>query len=458
VFGILDIASGKDPLEVGVAFGKKALATAATVGLNTAFGGLDAGIEAMTDGIEKTVTRAGVDFLQGTLTNITTGTINSVTFSAKDGWGFDSEAYKKSVKSGLAGSAVQAVQTVTGGLFDAGIKGLAGGAPDGSKLKTLVENAPGGTTAMSNFLGGLAGQGVNAALGGDFTLNVLNLGFLANTGNQTLDSILSSGLLELHLGKDGTTMNIGTGGADASIGTVASVLKESAAVVPEAWKWFSETLVDNIGIVTLIAEKIFAPMLEKELKKDLTKEEKEQLESVFQQSEAARQQYTDPPPLPADMAAYLTSLLNAISDSLEKPSEEEGKDSKTSSVPDNNTKPSGFSFISEASVSFFNDLIQEYSGPIQEAYDKLNVPDSVRQVIDAAGNGIINLESKLPFTVQDGLYTIYRSERNEFSFKATTGNMLNSFPSIGIYGKRLAVTLHLELDPLKYVLGIRVKH
>jgi hypothetical protein len=113
VFGIMDLASGKDLGEVGVEFGKKALASMATAKLNTAFGGLNAGIDSMSAGIGKTVSQMGAGFLQGTYTSMVTSGINSVTYSAKDGWGFDSDGFSKGVVSGLVGSAVQAVQTAT---------------------------------------------------------------------------------------------------------------------------------------------------------------------------------------------------------------------------------------------------------------------------------------------------------------------------------------------------------
>ncbi|MDR1467951.1 MAG: M23 family metallopeptidase [Spirochaetaceae bacterium] len=157
----------------------------------------------MTAGLEKTIGQTALGFMQGTMTNIATSTINSVTYSSKKGFGFDGEAFGKSIQAGLVNSAVQATQTVTGGLINTGIEGLTG-------------KALGDTSAMSNFVSGLAGQGVNAALGGDFTLNVLNLSDL--TGGA-----LNSGLLELRLGKKGMSMNIGTGGVNASLQNLVSV-------------------------------------------------------------------------------------------------------------------------------------------------------------------------------------------------------------------------------------------
>jgi hypothetical protein len=51
---------------------------------------------------------------------------------------------------------------------------------------------------FNGLIGSLAGQGVNYALGNDFTLNVLNLSLFTQSDKY------SSGLLELHLGRDGT--------------------------------------------------------------------------------------------------------------------------------------------------------------------------------------------------------------------------------------------------------------
>jgi hypothetical protein len=66
-------------------------------------------------------------------------------------------------------------------------------------------------------------------LGGDFTLNVLNFSFLAGKENTAANRLLSSGLLELHLGKDGVSMNIGTGGVNASVQNLAQVGQGIAA-------------------------------------------------------------------------------------------------------------------------------------------------------------------------------------------------------------------------------------
>jgi hypothetical protein len=211
-FALLDGALGyKGWDQAGVEFGKKAAVTAVTTGLNIGFGGMNASIGGMTAGLDKTIAQAAGGFMQGTLTNLTTSAISSITYSADGGFGFDTKAFGQSLQAGLVGSLVQGAQTAASGLINIGIEGLTG-------------NALANTSKMSNFIGGLAGQGVNAALGGAFTLNVLNMGFLAGEGNTALNRLLSTGLLEMRLGgESGFGMNIGTGGVDASIGNLMAV-------------------------------------------------------------------------------------------------------------------------------------------------------------------------------------------------------------------------------------------
>jgi hypothetical protein len=367
------------------------------------------------------------------------------------------------VASAAVSAGASFAQTITGSLLDAGIAGLADSSSAGSKLRTLMENTPGGTAAVSNFLGGIAGQGVNAAFGGDFTLNVLNFGFLANTGNQTLNNILSSGLLELHLEKGGAAMNIGTGGADASLGTIASVLKESAAVVPEAMGLLTETLADNIGMVALIAEKLITPKLEKE--------EKKQLESVFQQNEAARQQYTDPPPLPDDMAASFTSLINSISDSSEKRNEEDGKDNKTSPVPGNSAKLSDpFGVLSGMGVVSLTNMIDAKAAVIENLVEKgLSngiISDKIVEMLGNVTDWISKVESGENFTFLEGFYA---RKDEAFVAKMATGNMATSGLAAGFYEAKkdvlFSATMDFTINPFEFsrngtkfaefILGIR---
>jgi hypothetical protein len=69
---------------------------------------------------------------------------------------------------------------------------------------------------LNHLLGAAVGQGVQYAMGEDFTLNLLNTGLLSN-------DYVNSGLLELRFGHDGSAkMNIGTDGMDVGINTLIS--------------------------------------------------------------------------------------------------------------------------------------------------------------------------------------------------------------------------------------------
>ena len=78
-----------------------------------------------------------------------------------------------------------------------------------------------------------------AAMTGDFGLNVLNMNMFGLTAIDGKTPI-SGGLLELHLGKNGATMNIGMGGADVSMGTIAQSIAGLDAWRVNAKLWMSD--------------------------------------------------------------------------------------------------------------------------------------------------------------------------------------------------------------------------
>jgi hypothetical protein len=102
--------------------------------------------------------------------------------------------------------------------------GLLGQMNLGSKLEKALGFNSGQIEDMQTFnktIGGLAGQGVNYALGGDFTMNALNLSMLnINIEGERLEG----GLFEVKFGRDGVSTAIGAGGVDMSLGTIASAM------------------------------------------------------------------------------------------------------------------------------------------------------------------------------------------------------------------------------------------
>jgi hypothetical protein len=228
-----------------------------------------------TDAAGSKIIETGLRAVQTMATGTINSAVNAVTYSADGGWGFDSDGFKSGVASAAVSAGASVVQTITAGVL-------------GSVNNSTVNTHEGFSAAnkinagdFANFVGGIAGEAVNYAYSGTFNLNVLRL----KSGD------IDTGLLELRLGKDGVTVNIGTGGADASLGTVAGVLRE---------------------------------------------EQKHNLKMPSGKMRA-RQQNTGPPPLSADMAEHLDSLLGSVSGFLEKQNGDEGKDNETSAVSGNNT-------------------------------------------------------------------------------------------------------------------------
>ncbi|MDR2049627.1 MAG: hypothetical protein LBP69_09260 [Treponema sp.] len=235
LFTTLDVAGGyKSWDEAGFAFGQKALMTAVTSTAGAVFngfgkvaegstgffntGGLSGYIDrAMDQGFGKVLTQGALSGVQAFSAGTITAALGAVTYSREDGFGWSQDSFS----SGLYGSLIGAASTGTGsfvtGTMNLGLEGFYGQYyADGSKLSSVV--------------GGLSGQGINFVSGGDFTLNVFNLGF-AN------EYLASTGLLELHLGRDGVTTQIGAGGTDLSAGTIAGAVRgmEAWGVNFEIW-------------------------------------------------------------------------------------------------------------------------------------------------------------------------------------------------------------------------------
>jgi hypothetical protein len=130
---------------------------------------------------------------------------------------------------GTVGEAAWSTGTLAN-VVSAGAGSLAGDALN--KLNEVTVNTHAGFSFenkinagdFANFAGSLAGAGAGYAIGGEMTLNVLNLKDLSG------GELGSTGLLELRLGKDGTAMNLGTGGVDVSLGTVGNALAGAAVL------------------------------------------------------------------------------------------------------------------------------------------------------------------------------------------------------------------------------------
>jgi hypothetical protein len=224
-FGMLDISGGYKTIdEAAFNIGKTILINSVTSFAGSLFNGIEFAKDSVFDGLinigvekahtafDKVLTKTILTGTQTFTTGISTSILSGITYNNKDGFGYSGEIFTASMKGMLTNSLVSMTSVFTTTGLTAINSGL-----DYDKLKGF--NNRFNQADLQNFnglIGSLAGQGVNYALGNDFTLNVLNLSLL--TGNKNY----SSGLLELHLGRDGVNMNIGTGGANVSIDNLIS--------------------------------------------------------------------------------------------------------------------------------------------------------------------------------------------------------------------------------------------
>jgi hypothetical protein len=238
VFATLDTAFGyKDWTEAGFEFGKTLLINTANSFLSGAFGGVS-GIESgfLKGGLNGAVAEAATGTLQRTVgltmmagaQAITTGTITSVisgiTYNEKDGFGYNSSIFNQ----GMEGTLKNALTSMTSVAVKGTMDWIIGG-KNMEKIGNYSSEKQKNIDTFNTLIGDLARQGVSYGMGDAFSLNLLNtsllnlLGIKGSDGNNKIFG--STGLLELHLGRDGSSMNFGTGGANVSIDNVINAAK-----------------------------------------------------------------------------------------------------------------------------------------------------------------------------------------------------------------------------------------
>ena len=233
-FTTMDIAGGyKSWEEAGLGFGKTLLTNTVTATAGALFNGV-AGVSSSffnSGGVSGLVSDRGIGgaaykTLTSGINTLSTGTINSavasVTYDRKNGFGFSDKNFARSFSGNSIGAISGIAGTFTSGLMNWGITGF---------LEDIHANAG----KLSNLAGGLVSQGVNYTLGNDFTLNLLNAGIFFDKKHN-----INAGLFETRIGRNGTSFAFGSGGMDASIGTLVSAAKGI-----EAWKVNAELLLSK---------------------------------------------------------------------------------------------------------------------------------------------------------------------------------------------------------------------
>jgi len=221
-FGTLDVGYNyKSFNEVAVNVGKTVLTNTVTSLLSGAFNGIkfakandfkgitNIAMENTNKTFGKVLTKTLMTGTQTFTTGITTNLINGITYT-DDGFSYSADNFNKGMKGTFDSILTSMASTFTTTGLTAINSGL-----EYTKLEGFNKLNKSDLQNLNGLIGSLAGQGVNYALGNDFTLNVLNLSALTNDK-------FNSGLLELHLGHDGVNMSLGTGGANISVDYLAS--------------------------------------------------------------------------------------------------------------------------------------------------------------------------------------------------------------------------------------------
>jgi len=228
VFGVFDAAFGyKTVDEAAFDIGKSLLINTASSYSSGLFGGIagagssiisqeitKAAMKTTNNAVSKVLTQTVMTGMQTFTTGLVTSSISGITYNHKDGFGYSSEIFTAGINGVLKNSLTSMVSAFTSGTLQAVNSGFSS-----EKLKGFNNGNKTYLSKLNNLAGAMVGQGINYALGNDFTLNILNLGLFTN-------GQINSGLLELHLGREGSpTMNIGAGGANISIENLAAAFK-----------------------------------------------------------------------------------------------------------------------------------------------------------------------------------------------------------------------------------------
>ncbi|MCL2184359.1 MAG: hypothetical protein FWB86_00700 [Treponema sp.] len=215
VFGSLDLAMGYKSIDE-VAFNVgKSLVTNTVAGLcGGVFKGMTTAVMKNVSGTLNTViAQTMMTGVQTFTTGFATNLISGVTYDSENGFGYSGEIVRAGFNNMLTNTLVSMTSSLVSSSMHATNTGY-----HINKLFGFNETNQIDVSKLNNLVGSIAGQGVNYALGNDFSLNILNLNLLS-------DGKYQGGLLELNIGRNGVKMNFGTGGANVSIDNIISSVR-----------------------------------------------------------------------------------------------------------------------------------------------------------------------------------------------------------------------------------------
>ncbi|MDR0464525.1 MAG: hypothetical protein LBG94_05340 [Treponema sp.] len=228
-FGALDVAFGsKDIGEIFTDVGKSILTSSVNAIGSGLFNGLTSTVTGLSgSALYKVASQTAMAGLKTATTSLAVTAINGITYE-NGRLGYNTGIFKDSWNSLLTNTLSSMTSTFT----TSGLTAINSGF-DMSKLTGFNPMNKSDLQNLNGMLGSLAGQGVSYAMGNDFTLNLLNLSQFTG-GNHSI------GLLELHLGRNGVSMNIGTGGANVSFDSIAASLRGASV-------WNVNSQISNYG-------------------------------------------------------------------------------------------------------------------------------------------------------------------------------------------------------------------
>jgi len=223
IFGALDVSFGyKSFDEVAFNVGKSLITSTVSSAIGGVFSGFGtssfSGLTSMVSGIsDNTIYQvAAKTFMTGAQTVTTSIAVNSISGITYQGgeWGYNKNVF---INDFWKNTLTNSLTAMAGTFVSSGLTAINSGL-NMEKLTGLNNINQSNLQKLNGFIGSLAEQGVNFAMGNDFTLNILNMGLLTN-------GKVKGGLLELHLGRSGVSMNFGAGGANVSFDNLISSFK-----------------------------------------------------------------------------------------------------------------------------------------------------------------------------------------------------------------------------------------
>ena len=171
--------------------------------------------------------KAAISGVQTLASGTAATTLNSVTYSHEEKWGFSREIFTSGMRNTVINTLSASASNITSNVLRTvntgnGYEKLFGYNPE-NKMDV---------NTLNNLIGSVAGQGIQYMADGEFTLNILNLSLFTN-------GKFNNGLLELHLGSnDGKLLKLGSGGVDASLYNVYHAIQGG-------FVWDANNKIDN---------------------------------------------------------------------------------------------------------------------------------------------------------------------------------------------------------------------